>query len=187
MKKLLFLAPIIFSGCSLFGDNFHKVDSQFYRSGQLEAQDLEEKIRKNNLRTVVNLRGDNIGEQWYEDEAKVCAQNDVVLYNAPLSARRLPTKKEVEQLLDIFDKGPYPMMVHCMAGADRSGLISALYRIHVKGDSIADADDELSLYYGHVNIPCIGTAALDEFLVLYKKSGAKSLRNFLTAYEEQSF
>ncbi|MBI4141652.1 tyrosine-protein phosphatase [Candidatus Woesearchaeota archaeon] len=183
MKKLLLTLPIVFSGCSLFSDNFHKVDSQFYRSGQLEAQDLEAKIKKYGIKTVVNLRGDS-DKKWYQGEARVCFENNVVLYDVPLSARRLPTKKEVEQVLDVFEKGPYPMLIHCIAGADRSGLASALYRIHVKGEDANNADDELSLYYGHIAIPIVGTYALDEFLILYKKSGAETIKEFLNMYDK---
>lgn len=184
MKKSLKLIGFAFSayltGCSIFTNNFHQVENApVYRSGQLDKKDLEEKIKKHNLRSVVNLRGADPGDEWYEDESSVCQKFGVKLYDISMSARRLPTKEEVKQLLDVFDQGKYPMLVHCRAGADRSALGVAIYRIHILGHDVEEADDELSLWYGHFGVPCIGTYELDRFFIVYKKSGAKSLREYL--------
>lgn len=178
-----FVFSAYLSGCSIFTNNFHQVDNApVFRSGQLDKEDLEDKIQKHNLRSILNLRGAVWHEKWYADEAHVCRKFDVKLYNLPLSARRLPEKEEIKQMLDIFDRGPYPMLIQCQAGADRSALTSAIYRIHVLGHDVGEADDELSLWYGHFGVPYIGTYEMDRFFVLYKKSGAESMREFINKY-----
>jgi protein tyrosine/serine phosphatase len=40
--------------------------------------------------------------------------------------------------------------MHCKSGADRVGLMSALYRIFREGAPVEQAKKELSLHYGHI-------------------------------------
>ncbi|MFD2031462.1 tyrosine-protein phosphatase [Ancylobacter dichloromethanicus] len=43
-----------------------------------------------------------------------------------------------------------PILIHCQAGADRSGLASALYLAAIKKNSAeAEAEAQLSIRYGH--------------------------------------
>src|SRR5437660_1622855 len=51
------------------GSNFHTVASQrFYRAAQPAGATLKSYIAAYGIRTVVNLRGTNTGEDWFDDE-----------------------------------------------------------------------------------------------------------------------
>ena len=51
--------------------NFHAVDEgTIYRSGQLSGTQFSARIRENGIRTIINLRGNNAGRSWYDDELK---------------------------------------------------------------------------------------------------------------------
>ena len=52
-------------------------------------------------------------------------------------------------------------MLYCEAGADRTGLASALFMAEVAGRSEKEAESQLSLRYGHYAIPVIGTWEMD--------------------------
>ena len=55
-----------------------------------------------------------------------------------------------------------PVLIHCQAGSDRTGLVSALYCLTLKDETPAQADRELSVWYGHVpQIPGANTIAMD--------------------------
>ena len=73
------------------------------------------------------------------------------------------TSKVADQLLDIMKNAPKPILIHCKAGADRSGIVSAIYGRAVAGWSEESAERQLSVYFGHIGIPYLSsTYALDE-------------------------
>src|SRR5262245_38007736 len=58
-------------GRVMIGRNEHAViPGQVYRCAQLTANQLERKIRRHGIRTVVNLRGCNPLVPWYVEEAR---------------------------------------------------------------------------------------------------------------------
>jgi protein tyrosine/serine phosphatase len=53
--------------------------------------------------------------------------------------------------------------VHCTSGADRSGLIAALYLAGASGAGEHEAERQLSIRFGHIGIPFVSRAyAMDE-------------------------
>ncbi len=66
-----------------------------------------------------------------------------------LSAHREVTDEEMEQILAVIRAAPKPVLIHCQMGADRTGLVSALYLYSIKEKSAAEAGRELSMRYGH--------------------------------------
>jgi len=182
-KKLLLSGTLLFSGCHLFTDNFGEVEPYIvFRSAQLDEEDLEARITENQILSVLNLRGEKPDKDWYQAEKETCDRLNVTLYNVRMSARRLPYRDTIESLLNVFETCKYPLLIHCKAGADRTGLASALYRIHMNYDRVENADDELSLCYGHISLPDLSVYAMDQFLILYEHSKAENLREFLKNY-----
>jgi len=140
--------------------NFHCVtESKAYRSGQLDTDKLEHYISKYNIKSVLNLRGENSDKQWYLDETDVCKRNNVAHYDLSLSARREPSDKDIKQMIEIFETAPHPILIHCRGGSDRSSLASAIWKVVVEGKTKEQAKDQLSVYYGH--LPFGETAAMD--------------------------
>ncbi len=150
--------------------NFHRVDKDFYRSAQLFSFNMPHYIQKNGIKSVLNLRGPS-KDDWYKDELEILGQYNVVHYNYRIGDRKRLTKKQMDDLVDIIDKAPKPILVHCKAGADRASLATALYLHAIKRDK--DPEKAFSLMYGH--FPWLGskTKAMDESFEYYKQEGLK--------------
>lgn len=99
------------------------IPGKVYRSGQPRPAQLRDWIDEYHVRTIVNLRGNNLEE--CKKEASQAAEMKVVYVPIALSAKRPVTKSELAELLAALDK-PQPILLHCRAGNDRSGLASML-------------------------------------------------------------
>jgi protein tyrosine/serine phosphatase len=134
-----------------FFDNFHAIEpNQAYRSAQLDKETLRLVFDTYGIRTIVNLRGENEDEQWYRNEKAVAEEAGVTLVDVRWSANELPPREELLKLYDTFQTAEYPILIHCKAGADRTGAAAAIWRMEVQGDDREAAEEELSLRYGHV-------------------------------------
>lgn len=142
----------------LWTDNFHAVaPGEFYRSGQMDRRELATAVRRYEFRAVLNLRGPNPGEAWYNDEVGVCQDLGLKHADFKLSARRDVAPEQVRQLEELLRCLPKPFLVHCNGGGDRSGFAAALYQLHLRGRPPAEARRQLSWRYGHV--PCLWWSA----------------------------
>jgi hypothetical protein len=96
-----------------------------------------------------------------------------------MSARSLPSPGSLETLIDKFDHARYPILMHCQAGADRTGLASVLYaHLYEKLPLDRAVTEELTWRYGH--FPVEKTRAMDDFFALYcRESGGLSLRDWI--------
>lgn len=152
-----------YCGAVVWSGNFHSVEEgQVYRSAQLDKADLESVIAAHGIKSILNLRGVNKGSSWYQDEIATSHAHGVTHYDIGLSARRRVTREEMQKLVETIRAAPKPLLVHCMSGADRTGLVSALYRYSIEGTSADDAAAELSLRYGHFPWLTSKTNAMDE-------------------------
>jgi protein tyrosine/serine phosphatase len=130
--------------------NFHVIeDGQSYRSAQPTAEGLQAAIEQLGIATVVNLRGENPDDAWWRQERAVCDEMGVTLLNIRMSAQELPSPEVLLSLYDAFINAEYPILIHCQAGADRTGAAAAIWRMVVLGDSRAEASAELSPMYFH--------------------------------------
>lgn len=153
------IAMIGFLGFLQFSGNFHSVSAgKVYRAAQMDAARLEKWVGKYQIASVLNLRGENIGADWYDAEVETATKLGIQHINFRMSASHELTKDEVQSLLQVMRDAPKPLLIHCQGGADRTGLASALYVAGIdKGDEFA-AERQLSLRYGHVGIPGISKA-----------------------------
>lgn len=142
--------------------NFHPItEGEAYRSAQLDRDNLDYYIRKYNIRSIINLRGRNLDKPWYQEEIKVSAEHKIAHYDLSLSAIREPSEENVLKLIEIFKHAPRPVLIHCQAGADRSGLAAAMWQVVVDKKPKLEAEKQLSILYGH--IPIGKTSAMDSF------------------------
>jgi protein tyrosine/serine phosphatase len=142
--------------------NFHPIrPGEAYRSAQLDRDELEYYIRKYNIKSIVNLRGENPDQPWYREEKKVSAKYNVKHYDISLSASREPDEEEIRELIEMFNNAPRPVLIHCFAGADRSGLAAAMWKVIVDKEPKSEAGKQLSIFYGH--LPIGKTTAMDRF------------------------
>jgi undecaprenyl-diphosphatase len=142
--------------------NFHPITpGEAYRSAQLDQDELEFYIRKFAIRSIINLKGKDGGEPLYEAEIAICRDTEVRHYDLGISADKTPSSHDIEKLLKLFRNAPRPVLIHCRAGADRSGLAAALWKVVIDGATKSVAREQLSIRYGH--IPFGPTQVLDAF------------------------
>lgn len=109
---------------------FARVAEGLYRSGQPSDAGFQHLARLG-VRTVIDLRGP--GERAKKEEALVRSLG-MQYVNVPLSGWRRPHDADVLRVLEILaDPRSRPVLVHCRRGADRTGVIIALYRILYEG------------------------------------------------------
>lgn len=68
------------------------------------------------------------------------------------------TPARVAALEQVMRDAPKPLLIHCKAGADRTGLASALYLGALEHQTRETAGWQLSILYGHIAIPWLSCA-----------------------------
>jgi protein tyrosine phosphatase (PTP) superfamily phosphohydrolase (DUF442 family) len=146
---LLVVAASPFLGS--LGENFHLViPGRVYRSGQLSPESLRERAAREGIRSVINLRGANPGQPWYDRECAATRRQDLTFYDLPVDSQ-CPTASELRELLDVLERCPKPVLVHCQSGIDRSGIVAAICILLLDDSgSIERARTQLSWRYGHM-------------------------------------
>ena len=133
-----------------------------YRSGQLSARRLDEAIRTEKIKTVVNLRGFRPEEPWYREESETCRRNGVDLVDITLDPLQ-PDRAEMIRLLDTFHTANRPILVHSWSPKGSVGLAAAVYRMAILRESNATARRELA-FWEHSHQPIERFRAPDRFV-----------------------
>ena len=151
------LPPLIVCACfalSLAGQNnsnkelpnFHQVNSQLYRGAQPKSDGIK-RLAQMGVKTIVNLREANGQARAEEAEARAAGLR---YFNIPLREWGRPTDEQVERVLRILNSSEnQPVFVHCRLGADRTGLVVAIYRITHDGWTGERAKAEAKKYGMH--------------------------------------
>jgi len=167
---LLFAATVVTAALAIAGyfgvlqltGNFHAVvEGALYRSGQPSAADIARYHQHYGIRTIVNLRGESDGADWYRAEVVEAEGLGISVVNFRMSSGRQLTWAQAAALVSILQKAEKPILVHCKAGADRSGLASALYVAAIARQGEAAAERQISIRYGHVSIRFLRAYAMD--------------------------
>jgi len=141
------------------------VPGKVYRSGQPSARDLE-RAKHMSIRTVVNLRGNNEGRKWYDDEIATCQRLGLAHADLRLETFSWPPRREAVALLDLLESGSGPLLLHCSGGSDRSGWAAGVARAAF-GEPLDRAEAELSKLKGHI---CDrATCPLHRFFTAYRE------------------
>jgi protein tyrosine/serine phosphatase len=132
-------------------DNFHAIaEGQAYRSAQVRPETLEYAARTHGVRVVINLRGANPDESWYQRERAACDALGIRMIDVRFGSSELPAPEELLRLYDAFVAADGPVLMHCHSGADRSSMAAALWRMIVlEEEATTAAQRELSLRYGY--------------------------------------
>lgn len=143
-------------------DNFNPViKGEVYRSGQFDGAELEAYAKAHGIRSVINLQGAHPGSVWYDEEIAMSRKLGLAHFDFRMTARKELTQARAAELISLMAQAPKPLLIHCKAGADRSGLASALYLAAIAKKGEAAAEAQISLYYGHISLPFSAAYAMD--------------------------
>lgn len=153
---LFYLAHLQLSG------NIHAVvDVEAYRAAQLSPEMIEETSKEYGIKTILNLRGENTGADWYDKEVREAKRLGIRHIDFRMSASKELTTEEAKSLIAIMASAQKPILIHCKAGADRTGLASAFYVAAVAKLGEKAAEDQISIKYGHFSLSFISTYAMN--------------------------
>lgn len=150
LPALLVLALVLLIGGFLWNylveKNFDTVvPGKIYRSGQPGPAQLASWISRYGLKTILVLKPTL---RPYEQE--IAARHGVRLHHIVVSTREGMPEEKWQQIKAILtDERNYPLLFHCHSGADKTGLVTALYRVEVQGWPLWKALLEMDLH-GHV-------------------------------------
>jgi protein tyrosine phosphatase (PTP) superfamily phosphohydrolase (DUF442 family) len=165
----------------LFEGNFGVVDpGRVYRSAQ-PTESLPRWADRYGLASILNLRGGSVADSWYRAEKETAAEKGITYYDSPMQAGRRPSRRELLTLIRLFDQGPYPILVHCKKGADRTGLAVVIYRMTQLGEPPNQALNAFTLE--HLHVPLFGPDKLHEPIREY----AEWLRSSGVTHEPERF
>jgi protein tyrosine/serine phosphatase len=154
----------------LMYNNRHRISKDAWRSAQPSPHHIAWASR-HGVRTVINLRTDqSYGTRWLEERA--CKRHGLDLIDIVLWSRSAPLREDLLAVKTLLETVEYPVLIHCKSGADRAGLMSALYRIVREGASVEEAKAELALKFGHIRQA--DTGILDYFFERYLFDNAKT-------------
>ena len=106
--------PIFFFNSGDLPFNFHELDAgKAYRSSQPTAEELKNVIDLLGIKTVINLRGPNPDEPWYNDELRVCREMDVTLVDHRMSAGSLPKPELLREITNTLQTDEYTILINC--------------------------------------------------------------------------
>jgi protein tyrosine/serine phosphatase len=141
----------LYLGILHLGDNFHTVvPGELYRSAQPTPELITDYQKSYGIKTIINLRGENVGSAWYDAELAQSRRLGIDLVNFRMSAKRDFTEERLTEIVEILRRAEKPILVHCTSGADRSGLVSALYVAAVAKLGEEAAESQITFWYGHL-------------------------------------
>ena len=146
-------------------NNFHQASDEVYRANQPSPSHLRS-YKDRGIKAVLNLRG--FTQQSYALFEDVSCKNlGLDLISVPFSGSSAPQPEKLLEIIDIMEKIPRPFVLRCKSGADRAGLVSAMYLIVQKKLSVTEAKKQLSFKYLHLDFT--KTGILDYILDVFSK------------------
>ncbi len=115
--------------------NLHRLSDHLYRSEQPTAEGFRN-LEKLGIRTVINLR-------YFNDDDEEAEGTGLRLERVKILTWRAGDRHVVEVMRMLRQKDNGPFLIHCQHGADRTGLMSAMYRVLEQNWTPQDALAEL--------------------------------------------
>ncbi len=154
---------VMYRSAQLTGNNYTADTARWFGHG------FRQTLKKYHIKTVINLRGGGMSNDYYRDEVRETQALGAVHVDIPMSARHLPPPSSLKKLIHVFDRDPYPMIFHCQGGSDRSGLVGTLFLAMKEKVPLNQAEDQqLTMRYGHFGFT--STGAMNRFFDLYRQT-----------------
>ena len=131
-RNPLWATPLFSEGVG----NLYRVTPFFYRSAQPSSKGMKE-LEKMGIVTVINLRN------FHNDSDEIRGTN-LKEIRIPMNTWKSEEENVVKALRILKDPDGGPYLLHCQHGADRTGLVTAMYRIVFQNWSKEEAIEELT-------------------------------------------
>ncbi|NLD36319.1 MAG: dual specificity protein phosphatase family protein [Desulfatiglans sp.] len=115
--------------------NLHKVSEILYRSAQPTSEGMKN-LKALGIKTIINLRS-------FNSDRKEIGDTGLGYEHIYMKAWHPEIKEVVRFLKIVTDEKRTPVLVHCQHGADRTGIMCAIYRVAVQGWTKEEALKEL--------------------------------------------
>ena len=116
--------------------NLHQVTPVLYRSAKLDSADVAQ-LQALGVKTVISLRS-------FHSDTQVLDGSGIRAVRIPINTWAIRDKHVIETMRSIRRaEQAGPVLLHCLHGADRTGLMAAMYRMLYQGWPRAKAIDEL--------------------------------------------
>lgn len=123
--------------------NFHIAAKGVWRSSQPNKESLS-RMKEHGLKSVINLRSNEITHRW---EKKLANKLELNYYHFPMDARAKQYENILKKILIIMhDPIKQPLLIHCLSGKDRTGLLVALYRLRYDLATLDEVHQEMLMY-----------------------------------------
>jgi protein tyrosine/serine phosphatase len=116
--------------------NFHHVSDDLYRGAQPTAEGFRQ-LQAMGVKTVINLR-------FFHSDRELITGTDLDYEEIPMNTWHAEDEDVVRFLTLVSDKSRAPFFVHCQHGADRTGMMCAVYRIVIQGWTRDEAIKEMT-------------------------------------------
>jgi protein tyrosine/serine phosphatase len=129
--------------------NFGCINEKFYRGAQPKESDYK-KLAAMGIKTIIDLQQD--GERNEQQLVEAAGMN---FYRIGMSDKSWPAPEKADQFLKIVnDPANQPVFIHCHGGRHRTGIMTAIYRMHKDGWDADRAYAEMKKYdfesgFGH--------------------------------------
>lgn len=126
----------------LVWDHFDVVKhGMLYRSGQLNPSQLEQAVKRYNIRTVVSFQYPGIGVEY---ERALAKSFGIDFMNLPMPGDGFGQEHQFREVIKaVDDPERRPVLIHCARGTCRTGSAVALYRFERDGWTIDDVSAEM--------------------------------------------
>ncbi|KAB8040245.1 dual specificity protein phosphatase family protein [Janthinobacterium aquaticum] len=116
--------------------NLHQVTPSLYRSAMLDADDVAQ-LQKLGVKTVISLRS-------FHADTKVLEGSGIRAVRIPINTWAIRDSHVIEAMRTIrAAEQQGPVLLHCLHGADRTGMMTAMYRMLYQDWPREKALDEL--------------------------------------------
>jgi hypothetical protein len=133
--------------------NFGPVEpGRVYRSGQMPASALARTLHDHHIKTVLNLRGENLDRSWYRDELAATRNSGATHIDIAMSSCIWMSREQLRALIETLETAEYPLIIHCAWGSERTGLVAAFAELLRPGSTLLDARAQFSLRYLFVRL-----------------------------------
>jgi protein tyrosine/serine phosphatase len=163
--------------------NAHWISEDMVRTNQPWPHQLAA-WKTRGVRTVINLRG-GFDAGFHVLERAACERLGLTMVNFTITSRDAPSAAQVKAAKTLFETIAYPALLHCKSGADRAGMMSALYVHFQRGRTIGEALDQLHPRYLHLRGG--RTGILDYTFERYLQDGEPAGQSFLEWVESPAY